>query len=52
MIPIRRVEKVTEKYVDTTDKFDEIVFLSWNWNILEGIVEVDLFHVHDTESAQ
>ena len=58
-ITIDRVEEVEasplevdDENVDTADKFNELVFLSGNCNVLEGIIKMELFHVHDTESAQ
>ena len=43
---------VCHEGIDTANEVNEILLISWNWDVLKGIIELDLLHAHDTESAQ
>ena len=43
---------VGKEGIDTANEFNQIFFLSWNGDIFQRVIEVDLFHGLDTDSAQ
>lgn len=49
---MRSPADVGDEDPNTVDKFQKVIFLGGYWYVLEGVVEVDSFHVPDTDSAQ
>ena len=47
--------QIPHEFLSTVSQFLGILFLTWNWDVLEGITKVMLpghLHNHDSESVQ